>query len=213
MQFSTVAEAGSQRSGCQPGWGLAWGPSSGRADGCLWLCPQGGWGERSRLLTRTLIQSWGSTLMTLSPPKPCFFVPSPWGLAFNMNLWGWGHKHLVHSRSLGMRGQDPAAPGPEQGWKLGLPLSRRHWRGAVGSRLSPQQPAFSGAHVGAGAAAGRGRSLGRGQCCGMRQGTAPPRGDEHVPGAWGGRCAGGHSPPAPPGSLLAVLGQRLGGLG
>ena len=37
MQFSTVAEAGSQRSGCQPGWGLGWGPSSGRADGCLWL--------------------------------------------------------------------------------------------------------------------------------------------------------------------------------
>ena len=149
----------------------------------------------------------------LITPQTLLLCTIPLGVGLQHEFVGWGHKHLVHSRSLGMRGQDPPAPGPEQGWKLGLPLSRRRWRGAVGSRLSPQQPAFSGAHVGAGAAAGRGRSLGRGQCCGMRQGTVPPRGDEHVPGAWGGRCAGGHSPPAPPGSLLAVLGQRLGGLG
>lgn len=114
-----------------------------------------------------------------------------------------------------MRGQDsPSGPKREPGRKVVLPLGRRRGGGAAGSLLSPQQPVFPGARAGAGAAAGRGRSLGQGQRCGMLQGTAPPRGDEHVPSTRGGGCAGGHSPPAPPpGSLPAVLAHWLGAWG
>ena len=109
-----------------------------------------------------------------------------------------------------MRGQDsPPGPKREPGRKVVPPLGRQ----CVGGRraaVCPHSSPFPGARAGAGAAAGRGRSLGQGQRCGMLQGTAPPRGDEHVPSAQGGGCAGGHSPPAPPpGSLPAVLGHWL----
>lgn len=65
----------------------------------------------------------------LITPQTLLLHTIPLGVGLQHEFGGWGHMHLVHSRSLGMRGQDPPAPGPERGWKLGLPLSRQRCSG------------------------------------------------------------------------------------
>ena len=134
------------------------------------------------------------TLTTLSPPKVPASSFQPLGAGLQHEFGGWGPKHLVHSRSLGMRGQDlPPGPKREPGRKVIPPLGRQCW-GGQWAAVCPHSSLFPGARAGAGAAAGCGMSLRQGQRCGKLQGTAPPRGDEHVPSAQGGGCAGGHSP-------------------
>ena len=49
----------------------------------------------------------------LITPQTLLLCTIPLGVGLQHEFVGWGHKHLVHSRSLGMRGQDPPAPGPE----------------------------------------------------------------------------------------------------
>lgn len=197
MRFSTAAAGPEVRDpGCQPGWGLGWGsPLPGVQMAASWLCPQGGWEERSRLLTRTLILFWGLLPHDClsHPPKTLLLYCHPLGLGFNEV--GAGDTSLMHSRSLAAGGRGPPPPGQsEPGWEAvpAVSVAGVGWGAAGGGRcLFPGSPHFLGPVWEQVQLPGVVGAWVRAVLPECGRAPPPPCGDEHVPGAWDGRCAGG----------------------